>query len=37
MKTCSSNKGKVIGFTSVVGDMLHAGHSLMLDECKRNL
>lgn len=24
----------VIGFTSVVGDMLHAGHSLMLDECK---
>lgn len=36
MKTCSSNKGKVIGFTSVVGDMLHAGHSLMLDECKRN-
>lgn len=26
---------KIIGFTSVVGDMLHAGHSLMLDECKR--
>lgn len=26
--------GYVIGFTSVVGDMLHAGHSLMLDECK---
>lgn len=24
------------GFTSVVGDFLHAGHSLMLDECKRN-
>lgn len=24
----------VIGFTSVVGDMLHAGHTLMLDECK---
>lgn len=24
----------VIGFTSVVGDMLHAGHALMLDECK---
>ena len=24
----------VIGFTSVVGDLLHAGHSLMLDECK---
>jgi len=26
----------VIGFTSVVGDFLHAGHALMLDECKRN-
>ena len=25
---------KVIGFTSVVGDFLHAGHSLMLSECK---
>ena len=24
----------IIGFTSVVGDMLHAGHCLMLDECK---
>ena len=24
----------VVGFTSVVGDMLHAGHTLMLDECK---
>lgn len=24
----------IIGFTSVVGDMLHAGHVLMLDECK---
>lgn len=24
----------VIGFTSVVGDFLHAGHALMLDECK---
>lgn len=24
------------GFTSVVGDLLHAGHSLMLDECKRH-
>lgn len=23
-----------IGFTSVVGDFLHAGHCLMLDECK---
>lgn len=28
-------KKKIIGFTSVVGDMLHAGHCLMLDECKR--
>lgn len=27
-------KDYVIGFTSVVGDMLHAGHALMLDECK---
>ena len=25
---------KVIGFTSVVGDFLHAGHALMLNECK---
>lgn len=24
----------IIGFTSVVGDLLHAGHCLMLDECK---
>lgn len=23
-----------VGFTSVVGDMLHAGHILMLNECK---
>lgn len=27
-------ENKVIGFTSVVGDFLHAGHALMLDECK---
>lgn len=26
----------IIGFTSVVGDLLHAGHVLMLDECKRH-
>lgn len=26
---------KIIGFTSVVGDMLHAGHALMLAECKQ--
>lgn len=29
------DKKIVIGFTSVVGDLLHAGHCLMLDECKR--
>ena len=29
------NKKMIIGFTSVVGDLLHAGHVLMLDECKR--
>lgn len=28
------HKKPVIGFTSVVGDFLHAGHSIMLDECK---
>lgn len=27
---------KIIGFTSVVGDFLHAGHALMLDECRRH-
>lgn len=29
------SKDAIIGFTSVVGDLLHAGHVLMLDECKR--
>lgn len=29
-------KKRVIGFTSVVGDFLHAGHALMLDECKQH-
>ena len=29
------DKKLIIGFTSVVGDMLHAGHVLMLDECKQ--
>lgn len=29
-----NNTNKVIGFTSVVGDLVHAGHVLMLDECK---
>lgn len=24
----------IVGFTSVVGDLVHAGHVLMLDECK---
>lgn len=28
-------RDKIIGFTSVVGDLLHAGHALMLDECKQ--
>lgn len=27
--------GGTIGFTSVVGDLLHAGHTIMLDECKQ--
>ena len=31
----TNKKQKVIGFTSVVGDLLHAGHCLMLEECKR--
>lgn len=26
--------GKIVGFTSVVGDLLHAGHIAMLRECK---
>ena len=26
---------KVVGFTSVVGDFMHAGHVMMLTECKR--
>lgn len=28
-------RGKVVGFTSVVGDLLHAGHVIMLNECKQ--
>lgn len=31
---CKKKDGYVVGFTSVVGDMLHAGHAIMLDECK---
>ena len=27
-------KGKVIGFTSVVGDLFHAGHVAMIQECR---
>lgn len=28
-------KSKVIGFTSVVGDLLHVGHIAMINECKK--
>ena len=34
MEKPARKDGKTIGFTSVVGDLLHAGHALMLDECK---
>lgn len=34
LKMSKRKKNYVIGFTSVVGDFMHAGHSLMLDECK---
>lgn len=27
--------GGIIGFTSVIGDLLHAGHVVMLNECKK--
>ena len=33
-KLKSSLENKKVGFTSVVGDLLHAGHVVMLDECK---
>lgn len=33
--TKKQGNNMVVGFTSVVGDMLHAGHSLMLNECKQ--
>ena len=33
-KLKSSFENKKVGFTSVVGDLLHAGHVVMLDECK---
>lgn len=29
------SRAMIVGFTSVVGDFMHAGHALMLDECKR--
>lgn len=34
LQGCKKQEDFVIGFTSVVGDMLHAGHTIMLDECK---
>lgn len=34
MQTINKND-IIVGFTSVVGDLAHAGHFLMLDECKR--
>lgn len=30
----SKNGTKIVGFTSVVGDLLHAGHVEMLNQCK---
>ena len=33
-KLKNSLENKKVGFTSVVGDLLHAGHVVMLDECK---
>ena len=38
MNNCyqAKREGKVIGFASVVGDMLHAGHVLYLNECKQH-
>lgn len=41
MKNClleakKINSQAIVGFTSVVGDLMHAGHMLMLDECKLN-
>lgn len=29
------NGGKIVGFTSVIGDLLHPGHTAMLMECKQ--
>jgi len=28
--------GKVVGFTSVVGDLFHAGHVAMIEECREH-
>lgn len=36
LETKKANSQAVVGFTSVVGDLMHAGHMLMLDECKLN-
>lgn len=33
-KKTKSNSKIIIGFTSVVGDLMHAGHMIMFDECK---
>ena len=30
----ASKQNLVVGFTSVVGDLLHAGHVMMLNECR---
>lgn len=31
-----SGGGKVVGFTSVVGDLFHAGHVAMIRECRKS-
>ena len=30
-----NREGKVVGFTSVVGDLFHAGHVAMIQECRQ--
>lgn len=32
----ASDKNLIIGFTSVVGDLFHAGHVAMIQECRRH-
>ena len=29
-------QGRVVGFTSVVGDLFHAGHMEMIQECRQH-